>query len=53
VWWQFDNGIKAMGHIKVNSIDKLKTGMRLKAGWEPVRITHGEKTYGLVLEPLK
>jgi uncharacterized protein len=49
----FDNGIKAMGHIKVNSIDNLKLGMRLKADWEPVKVVHGEKTYGLTLEPLK
>jgi len=50
---QFDNGIKALGHIKVNAIDKLKLGMRLKPGWEPVKVVHGEKIYGLTLEPMK
>jgi hypothetical protein len=31
--------------------DVLQTGMTLKASWEPVRETDGEKIFGLVLSP--
>lgn len=44
---EFDNGIKAMGMIK--SL-KPKIGMKLKVGWEPVRVIGGEKVYGLTFE---
>lgn len=41
---EFDNGVKAMGLIKV---EDPKIGMKLTAGWEPVRVIGGEKAYGL------
>lgn len=41
---QFDNGVKAMGLIKVEDV---RIGMKLVAGWEPVRIIGGERAYGL------
>ena len=47
----FDNGIKAMGQIRVDSLEKLKLGMPLKASWEPVREIAGEEVFGLVLRP--
>jgi len=47
---EFDNGLKAMGLIKA---DKLKIGMKLKTGWEPVRVIGGEKAYGLSFHPIK
>ncbi len=46
---EFANKVKAMGQIHVDSLDKLKTGMKLKPSWEPVRQTAGEDIYGLVL----
>jgi uncharacterized OB-fold protein len=49
---EFANGVKAMGQIKADSIDGLKTGMNLKASWEPVRVQYGEKVYGLKFEPV-
>lgn len=47
----FANQIKAMGQIRVDSMDALKTGMTLKASWEPIRVVAEEKIYGLVLRP--
>ena len=47
----FENGIKAMGQIRVNSLEKLKLGMPFKASWEPVREVSGEEVFGLVLRP--
>ena len=41
---EFDNGVKAMGLIKA---DNVRIGMKLIAGWEPVRIIGGERAYGL------
>ena len=41
---EFDNGVKAMGLIKA---DDVHIGMKLVAGWEPVRIIGGERVYGL------
>lgn len=41
---EFENGVKALGVIKT---DKVKTGMKLRAGWEPVRVIGGQKVYGL------
>ena len=41
---EFENGVKALGVI--NS-DKVKLGMKLQAGWEPVRVIGGQKVYGL------
>ncbi len=49
---EFDNKVKAMGHIKADSIDGLKRGMKLKVTWEPVRTQYGEPVYGLVYEPM-
>jgi uncharacterized OB-fold protein len=45
---EFDNGVKALGVIKS---DKPKIGMKLKTGWEPVRVIKGEKVYGLSFQP--
>jgi len=46
---EFSNNIKAMGQIQVDDFGKLKTGMKLKAFWEPVRKFAGEDVFGLVL----
>ncbi len=48
---EFENGVKAMGQIKANSLDELKLGMLMKPSWEPVRIQYGEKIMGLKFEP--
>jgi uncharacterized OB-fold protein len=47
---EFANKVKAMGQIHVDDIKKLKTGMKLKAYWEPVRKQAGEDIYGLVFK---
>jgi uncharacterized OB-fold protein len=31
----------------------LKVGMKVKPGWEPIRVQHGEDIYGLKFEPMK
>ncbi len=49
---EFENKVKAMGQIDVDSIDALKTGMKMKASWEPVRVQYGENVYGLRFEPI-
>ncbi len=49
---EFENKIKAMGQIKVDSVDRLKVGMTMKPSWEPVRVQYGEDVYGLKLEPI-
>lgn len=49
---EFENGIKAMGQIKADSTTPLKSGMSLKASWEPVRVQQGENVYGLKFEPV-
>jgi len=46
---EFENGVKAMGWLKTS---QPKLGMRLQAGWEPVRVVGGEEVYGLALEPV-
>jgi uncharacterized OB-fold protein len=48
---EFANKVKAMGQIHADSLEVLQTGMTLKASWEPVRETDGEKIFGLVLSP--
>jgi uncharacterized OB-fold protein len=48
---EFENGVKAMGQVKADSIDGLKLGMEMKPSWEVVRSQYGENTYGLMLEP--
>ena len=50
---QFENGVKAMGQVKADSLEGMKTGMKLKASWEPVRTVQGEHVYGLKFEPVK
>lgn len=50
---EFENGVKAMGQIKAESVDDLCIGMEVKARWEPVREQYGEHVYGLKFEPLK
>jgi uncharacterized OB-fold protein len=47
---EFENGVKAMGQIKAESIDGLKLGMKVKPSWEPVRVQNGENIYGLKFE---
>jgi len=49
---EFENKIKAMGQIKADSIDGLKTGMKMRPSWEPVRVIAGEEIYGLKFEPI-
>ena len=49
---QFENGVKAMGQIKAEDADDLKTGMKLTASWEPVRYVQGEPVYGLKFAPM-
>lgn len=45
---EFQNGVKALGLINA---DKIKMGMKLVPGWEPVREIGGEITYGLSFQP--
>jgi uncharacterized OB-fold protein len=35
---EFENKIKAMGQIKVDSVDQLKVGMKVKPSWESIRV---------------
>jgi uncharacterized OB-fold protein len=49
---EFENGIKAMGQIKADSLEKIRTGMELRPSWEPVRHQYGDPVYGLKFEPL-
>lgn len=49
---EFSNKVKAMGQIHIDDIGKIKTGMKLKTSWEPVRIQAGEDVYGLVLRQI-
>ncbi len=44
---EFENGVKAMGQIKVDSLDGLQPGMMVRPSWEPVRKQYGEAVYGL------
>ncbi len=44
---EFENGVRAMGQIHADSIDELKSGMLMKASWEPIRVQYGEDVYGL------
>jgi uncharacterized OB-fold protein len=48
---EFENGVKAMGQVKADGLEQLKTGMLVHPAWEPVRIQQGEKVYGLTFEP--
>ena len=49
---EFENHVKAMGQIKVESLEELKLGMKVKPSWEPVRVQAGENVYGLKFEPI-
>jgi uncharacterized OB-fold protein len=42
---EFENGVKALGVVNA---EKPKIGMKLVAGWEPVRVIKGLKVHGLV-----
>jgi uncharacterized protein len=48
---EFENGVKAMGQIRVEEGDCLEIGMLLQPAWEPVRQQYGEDVYGLALHP--
>jgi uncharacterized protein len=48
---QFDNGIKAMGRIHVDTEGQLKVGQVLDYEWGKIRVQAGEPVYGLVLTP--
>ena len=50
---QFENGVKAMGQVKADSLEGFKTGMKVKATWEPVRKVLGEDVFGLKFEPIQ
>ena len=50
---EFENGVKAMGQIKTDSLDGLKLGMKVKPSWEPIRVVYGEDVYGLKFEPVR
>jgi len=49
---QFENGVKAMGQVKAESLEGFKSGMKVKASWEPVRKVMGEEVFGLKFEPM-
>ncbi len=49
---EFENGVRAMGQIKADSLEGLKTGMWTRPAWAPVRQQYGENVYGLVFEPI-
>lgn len=50
---EFENHVKAMGQIKVDSVEQLKVGMRMSPTWEPIRKQYGEDVYGLKFEPIE
>jgi uncharacterized OB-fold protein len=50
---EFENKVRAMGQIKVESIDQLTLGMKVSTSWEPVRVQLGEDVYGLKFEPIE
>ena len=50
---QFENGVKVMGQIKAQSLEGIKTGMKVKASWETVRKVVGENVLGVKFDPQK
>ena len=50
---EFENGVRAMGQIKVDEAYPLKLGQVMKPTWEPVRVQAGENVYGLKFAPLE
>lgn len=49
---EFENGVKAMGQVKADSVDELDIGMEVEASWEPIREQYGEDVYGLKYTPV-
>jgi hypothetical protein len=49
---EFENKVRAMGQIKVDSVEQLKVGMKMRPSWEPVRVQYEEDVFGLKFEPL-
>ncbi len=49
---EFENGLKAMGQIKAESVGELSIGLPVIASWEPVRVQQGENIYGFKFEPV-
>jgi uncharacterized OB-fold protein len=49
---EFEDGVKAMGQVKANSVDELKIGMAVEASWEPIRVQYGEDVYGIKYAPV-
>lgn len=47
---EFDNGVKALGMIMT---EKPRLGMKLKAGWGPVREIAGVAVDGFIFEPTR
>jgi len=50
---EFENSVRAVGQINVNSVEQLKTGMSLKPAWGAVRFRAGPAIFGLKFEPLE
>ena len=50
---EFENGVRAMGQIKAESLDALQPGMPMRASWEPIRVLDGEIVYGLKFDALR
>jgi uncharacterized OB-fold protein len=50
---EFENGVRAMGQVKGDSVDDLASGTLMKPSWEPVRTQNGENLYGLKFEPIQ
>ncbi len=49
---EFENNVRAVGQINVDSIEQLKTGMSLKPTWGALRFRGGQTVFGLKFEPL-
>ncbi len=50
---EFENGVKAMGQVDVDSLEGLYPGMFVSTSWKPVRVQYGENVFGLMFEPAK
>jgi uncharacterized OB-fold protein len=50
---EFENRIRALGQVHVTSLDQLRGGMTVKAGWGPIRRQGETILHGLILEPLE
>lgn len=49
---EFENKVRAMGQINVDSADHLRLGMKLRPTWAPIRVQYEQDVYGLKFEPL-